>query len=225
MKKLVIILAVLLSVIFAESLFAQSSLYNNDYYKKSVKYKTMSEDAFEAGEYDKSYEYAVKSRENAALSKAYIAEMVKAYRARTSLEYAKERIEFARRVNFNNTNADVFNNALGLFNDSNQDFNSKKYEESLEKSQQVIALLKDVKGGGKVLPAFYEVVLNVNDRDCLWKIAEYDFVYGDPWKWKVLYNANKSILQDPDNPALIQPGQILKIPSIKGELREGTYGK
>ena len=144
----------------------------------------MSENALEEGEYDKSYEYAVKSREYAALSKAYIAEMVKAYRARTSLEYAKERIELARRVNFDNSNSsEQFNSALTFFTDSKTDFDAKKYEESLEKSQQVIELLKDVKGG-RVLPAFYEVILNVESRDCLWKIAGYDFVYGDPGSGK-----------------------------------------
>ena len=61
MKKSIIILAVLF---FAASgvLFAQQSIYNNEYYQKSVEYKGMAEEAFEAGEYDKSYEYAVKSK-------------------------------------------------------------------------------------------------------------------------------------------------------------------
>ena len=150
--------------------------------------------------------------------------MVKAYRARTSLEYAKERIELAQRLNLQSNDADLYNSAFALFQDSRADFDSKKYDESLEKSQQVIALLKDLKGG-KVLPAFYEVILNVNDRDCLWKIAGYDFVYGDPWKWTVLYEANKNTMPEPDNPDLIEPGQILKIPSLKGETRTGTYKK
>ena len=224
MKKVLLIIAVLFFIVSAGSLFAQASLYNNEYYQKSVEYRTMSEDALEEGEYDKSYEYAVKSREYAALSKAYIAEMVKAYRARTSLEYAKERIELARRVNFDNSNSEQFNSALTFFTDSKTDFDAKKYEESLEKSQQVIELLKDVKGG-TILPAFYEVILNVESRDCLWKIAGYSFVYGDPWKWKVLYEANKDSMPEPDNPDLIEPGQLLRIPAIKGEIREGTYKK
>ena len=222
--KAVLITAVLFFIVSAGGLFAQSSLYNNEYYQKSVEYRTMSENALEAGEYDKSYEYAVKSREYAALSKAYIAEMVKAYRARTSLEYAKERIELARRVNLDGSDPDLYNSAFTLFGDSKTDFDAKKYEESLEKSQKVIELLKDIKGG-KVLPAFYEVILNVEDRDCLWKIAGYDFVYGDPWKWPVLYEANRSSMPEPDNPDLIVPGQLLRIPPVRGEIREGTYRK
>jgi nucleoid-associated protein YgaU len=222
MKK--ILFASLIMLFFlAGGLFAQS-LYDNEYYKQSVEYSQKAQSALDEGEYDKSYEYAVKSREFAALSRAYIAEMTKAYRARTSLSYAKERIELARRINLDNSDSDLYNSAFGFFTDSKADFDVKKYDDSLEKSQKVIELLKDIKGGS-MLPAFYEVILNVESRDCLWKIAGYDFVYGDPYKWPKLYEANRNILKEPDNPDLIFPGQILRIPSIKGELREGTHRK
>jgi nucleoid-associated protein YgaU len=222
MKK--ILFASLIILFFlAGGLFAQS-LYDNEYYKQSLEYSGMAETALDEGEYDKSYEYAVKSREFAALSRAYIAEMTKAYRARTSLSYAKERIELARRVNLDNNDPDLYNEAFGLFTDSKADFDVKKYDDSLEKSQKVIELLKNVKGG-TMLPAFYEVILNVESRDCLWKIAGYDFVYGDPRKWPKLYEANRATMPEPDNPDLIHPGQILRIPPLKGELREGTHRK
>ena len=222
MKK--ILFASLIMLFFlAGGLFAQS-LYDNEYYKQSVEYSKMAQSALDEGEYDKSYEYAVKAREFAALSRAYIAEMTKAYRARTSLSYAKERIELARRINLDNSDPDLYNSAFGLFTDSKADFDVKKYDDSLEKSRNLIELLKDIKGGG-MLPAFYEVILNVESRDCLWKIAGYDFVYGDPWKWPDLYEANRETMPEPDNPDLIHPGQILRIPPLKGELREGTYRK
>ena len=172
----------------------------------------------------KSYEYAVKAREFAALSKAYIAEMVKAYRARTSLTAAKERIELAQRINLENRDPDLFGSSYAYFEDAKYTFNEKNYDESLENSQKVIELLKDIKGG-KVLPAFYEIILNKSSRDCLWRIAGFDFVYSDPQKWVNLYEANKTLLTDPDNPDLILPGQVIKIPSIEGEIREGTYRK
>ena len=60
-------------------------------------------------------------------------------------------------------------------------------------------------------------------RDCFWRIAEYDFVYGDPWLWRVLYEANKHKLPDPNNPDWMEPGMIIEIPSIAGELRDGTW--
>ncbi len=47
------------------------------------------------------------------------------------------------------------------------------------------------------------------DRDCLWNIAKKKRFYGDPWKWKRIYRANRDKIEDPD---LIYPGQRLSIP-------------
>jgi len=55
----------------------------------------------------------------------------------------------------------------------------------------------------------YVVKLIPQKRDCLWRIAEYDFIYGDPWAWRRIYNANRDTIKDPD---LIYPGQRLIIP-------------
>ena len=74
-----------------------------------------------------------------------------------------------------------------------------------------------------VLPRYYVVRLIPERRDCFWRIAEYEFVYGDPWKWPILYQANKSRIPDPDNPDWIEPGMIIEIPSIAGERRAGTW--
>jgi nucleoid-associated protein YgaU len=60
-------------------------------------------------------------------------------------------------------------------------------------------------------------------KDCFWNISGRPWVYGDPTKWRVLYNANKAKLPQPDNPDLIHPNMILDIPSIKGEIRSGMW--
>ena len=73
------------------------------------------------------------------------------------------------------------------------------------------------------LPAKYTVRLIPERRDCLWRIAEYPFIYNNPLKWPVLYEANKKTFKDPSNPNLIFPGQVLQIPSIKGEKRDGMW--
>ena len=80
-----------------------------------------------------------------------------------------------------------------------------------------------VEAGTPPLPATYQVQLILEARDCLWRIAGYPFIYNNPWKWKVLYEANRGILIDPNNPDLIDVGQVLTIPSIAGEFREGDY--
>jgi nucleoid-associated protein YgaU len=73
------------------------------------------------------------------------------------------------------------------------------------------------------LPASYTVRLIVDDRDCLSKIAGFPFVYGDRTKWVILYRANKETLKHPENADIILPGEILVIPSIAGETREGAW--
>ena len=225
MKKLIIIAVMLL--IAGSALYAQS-LYDNEYYRKSVEYSRLSEEALEAGEYDKSYEYAVLSRENAALSRQWIEEMVKAYRARTALTAARERMELANRLNIRNRDPDLYSDASSLFASANTRFTEKDYEKSLEDSLKVIELLEGISPAAaqeEALPEFYEVILNPARRDCLWIIAGYPFIYGDPTKWTEIYEANKKSFRYPDNPDLIFPGQILRIPAIKGETRKGTYNR
>ncbi len=73
------------------------------------------------------------------------------------------------------------------------------------------------------LPASYRVRLVPEDRDSLSKIAGYPFVYGDREKWIVLYRANKDVLKHPEDEDLILPDEILAIPSIAGEVREGEW--
>ncbi len=45
--------------------------------------------------------------------------------------------------------------------------------------------------------------------ECLWKIAGYEDVYGDPFQWPLIYEANRDQIKDPD---LIYPGQVFTIP-------------
>lgn len=57
----------------------------------------------------------------------------------------------------------------------------------------------------------YTVVLNLDERDCLWRIAEKDEYYGDPLLWQKIWERNKKQIQDPD---LIYPGWKLIIPPL-----------
>jgi nucleoid-associated protein YgaU len=75
------------------------------------------------------------------------------------------------------------------------------------------------------LPAQYTVRTWKGERDCLWIIAGQAWVYNDPYKWRLLYNANKDKLPDPQNPNWLEPGIVLDIPSIKGETRRGIWAE
>jgi len=73
------------------------------------------------------------------------------------------------------------------------------------------------------LPASYTVRLIPADRDCLSKIAGYPFIYGDRARWTTIYQANKATLKHPENADIVLPGEILVIPSINGETRNGAW--
>ncbi|WPC38816.1 hypothetical protein PQQ32_04945 [Brachyspira hyodysenteriae] len=81
----------------------------------------------------------------------------------------------------------------------------------------------NTEGKVTVLPMYYTVVQRTPLTDALWRIAGYSFIYNDPIQWYRLYQANRDILRDPNNPDLILPGQVLTIPSMNGEERAGTY--
>ncbi|MBU1078483.1 MAG: hypothetical protein KKH98_14390 [Spirochaetes bacterium] len=66
------------------------------------------------------------------------------------------------------------------------------------------------KGNYKIFTT-YKVRLIPERRDCLWRIAEYKSIYGNPWKWPIIYKANKNQIKDPD---LIYPGQRFDIPEL-----------
>ncbi|MDR0998700.1 MAG: LysM peptidoglycan-binding domain-containing protein [Treponema sp.] len=74
-----------------------------------------------------------------------------------------------------------------------------------------------------LLPSQYTVRPWSTSRDCFWNIAGRPWVYGDPAQWRLLYNANKSKMPNPDNPDLIEPGMVMDIPSIRGEERQGLW--
>ena len=54
-----------------------------------------------------------------------------------------------------------------------------------------------------------ETTYTVRKGECLWKIAGYRHIYGDPFKWTQIYKANKDKIRNPD---FIYPGQVLVIP-------------
>ncbi len=56
---------------------------------------------------------------------------------------------------------------------------------------------------------FYTVRLLPDRRDSLWRISEYEGIYGSPWDWPKIWKRNQKLIQNPD---LIYPGWQLIIP-------------
>jgi nucleoid-associated protein YgaU len=69
----------------------------------------------------------------------------------------------------------------------------------------------DVKGASSSAPmpeaGAQQETYTVQKGDSLSKIAKSR--YGEAGKWKIIYEANKDIIKNPD---LIYPGQVLKLP-------------
>jgi nucleoid-associated protein YgaU len=82
--------------------------------------------------------------------------------------------------------------------------NYAKAQEYYQEAQRYVDVYKSfaVKG-------VYTVRLIPERRDCLWRISEYDFIYGNPRLWPKIWRRNRKLIQNPD---LIYPGWLLVIP-------------
>jgi nucleoid-associated protein YgaU len=225
MKKQILVL--LIFSLLGAALAAQS-LENNEYYRQSVEYARLSQQAMDSGDYVLSRDHALKSQEYAARSREYIQAQLLAYRARSAYVAAKARMTLADRINLRGHDRALYDEASGVFTQATSEFNAEDWQNSIVSSQKLIELLRDMDSRYAAaertegLASFYRVKLNPAKRDCLWRIAGFDYVYGNSWEWKRLYEANKNSFPDPNNPDLILPDMILTIPSIKGEERSGT---
>ncbi len=75
---------------------------------------------------------------------------------------------------------------------------------------RIIALARDIKGlyREKKIKG-YTVGTWAENRDCLWNISGRAEIYGDPFQWPKIWQANTDLIKNPD---VIQPGWVLTIP-------------
>jgi nucleoid-associated protein YgaU len=209
----------------AAFVFAQN-LLNNEFYLKARQLRMQSEQALNAGDYDLSVQLSKQAQDYLKKSDDYVAAMMLYYSASGWLNRAKDRVAFAKSIKADVNYKDAYDRAASDVDQAKTTFDGKEYEKSIEFSKDALAALENIARqaqAGGTLPATYTVRLIPSRRDCFWRIAEYPFVYNNPWMWKKLYEVNKSVIEDPNNPDLIEPGQVFKIPSIAGEKRQGEY--
>ncbi len=221
MKKLVIALALL--VYFAASgVFAATSYDNNEYQRKSRMLSASADRAFDEGDYDAAAQYAREAEENARLSAAFIEKMLAKASAEKAIQDAKAKLAWARDLNAEKNFPSAFAEAEGYVAKADAGYQSEEYvaaEEDALLAIESLSVIREI----VPLPAFYTVDSWDPDRDCLWNIAKNPAIYGNPYLWEKLYEANRRKLKRPDNPHLLMPGMVVTIPSISGELREGMY--
>lgn len=75
---------------------------------------------------------------------------------------------------------------------------------------RIIADARDIKGlyREKKIKG-YTVGTWAENRDCLWNISGKSEIYGDPFQWPKIWQANTDQIKNPD---IIQPGWVLTIP-------------
>ncbi|MDR0656691.1 MAG: LysM peptidoglycan-binding domain-containing protein [Treponema sp.] len=210
------------------------NIRNNQYYIESVRLNRMAKQTYDEGDYDASANYAAEALRYAQLSDEYVALQLKIKEANDAISAAKARIDWVVSVGAAKNYPGEYAQAQDYYNASLEDRKAEKWESAAEKARRVINTLANVKAPAQTvteqpkpsrtpLPARYTVRPWAVSKDCLWNIAGRPWAYGDPTKWRLIYNANRARMPQPDNPDLIEPGMVLDIPSIRGETREGMW--
>jgi len=193
-------------------------IHNNEFYLESLRLNQLAQEAFEYGDYDASAGYAEEAIRYARLSDEYVATKL--------IDEAKRLLNWADINNLLKRYPNEYNNGKNYYEKAVAAHLNEELDNAIAsavKSIEILSLLEAVFGKIAVLPKQYTVRTWTAEKDCLWNIAGYPWVYGNPHRWKELYEANKSKLPDPNNPNLIEPGIVLDIPSIKGEVRQGMW--
>lgn len=198
------------------------SYANNTYQKLAEEYAKKADAALDAGEYDLSEEYAQKAVENAALSKAFIDSMNARQNAQAEIAAAEEKMKWAKSINAETTFPTAYSAGQEALDNAKSSFESEDYESAKKYAEAVSAALAGVYEVTP-LPKFYVVRPWAENKDCYWNISGRTYVYNNPLLWENLYQANKGKMPRANDPNLILPGMKMEIPSIAGELRDGTY--
>ena len=224
MKKTAILCTVFF-VLGAVLLFAVS-YDNNEYQRKSRAYSELARRAYSEGDYDASIEYSRLAEENSQKSADYIQYMLSRVEAEQAMNKARTRYTWAKNNKADEKYPEAFKIATEALKAGNTAFGNKDFDVAVVCAKKVLDALAVVSGdesGFATLPAQYRIRTWRGERDCLWNIAKDKAIYGNPYLWQKLYEANKTKLPDPNNPDWVEPGIILTIPSLRGEKRSGMY--
>ncbi len=224
--------AVLALAVLALTQASGQALKDNPDYQKALELQAKADGAYADGDYGAAYRYAEEAKQYSARAEKYSSTLATRYRASNWLSLAKQKLGEAEDLDAKTRYPEEYKQAVDNYAQAQVAFKGEKWEESIEFSKNVVSWLANVVPAPPeqptvaeqpVFPKYYVVRLILDDRDCFNKIAGYSWVYNDRHQWRVLYDANKDVIRQPNNPHLINPGQVFEIPSLRGEIREGTY--
>ncbi|MCL2265688.1 MAG: hypothetical protein FWC22_06570 [Treponema sp.] len=219
------------------------SISNNIYYQQSLHYTRLAYETYESGDYEASAGFAQEAVRFTQLSDQYVSSQL--------ISEAERLKNLAEKNNIIEKFPNNYNEGLYQYETAVVAHSNDSWEESITaaiNAIEIFGVFEATGVPGTARPGTssgtaagtsgsgtsgsdgatgsgrqYTVRTWVVERDCFWNIAGYPWVYGDPWQWRVLYEANKSKLPDPNNPDLIEPGMILDIPDLTNENRQGMW--
>jgi predicted nucleic acid-binding Zn ribbon protein len=197
-----------------------AGLPDNQYMLENTRLIGLAENAYADAKYDDAVKYAQEAMKNARMSDEHVALQMKRKGALDAIEAAQARLDQIKKMNAHVKHAAVYEKAELTFTEAMDYHSMEEWDKAKESALAVIAILSEIPSV-PVLAAQYLVKTWNGERDCLWNIAGRKEIYGDPWKWRVIYNANRHKLPNPNNPNVVEPGTLLDIPSIAGEYRAG----
>ena len=213
---------------------------NNAFFLESLRLGMLALETYDFGDYDASAGFAEEAIRFAHLSDEFVSNQL--------IMEARRLLDWAQSHNFSARYPGYYSESLFYYDMSTAAFSMEDWDVSIKSAISSIEILLRFESGETLidrplvtpaaavtpqpparddgtspLPSQYTVRTWAVERDCLWNIAGYPWVYGDSRQWRELYNANRSRMPDPNNPDLIRPGFVLDIPSIRGEFREGMW--
>jgi nucleoid-associated protein YgaU len=213
-------------------------IQNNEFYTESLRLTQLAKNTYDAGDYEASAGMAEEAYRYALLSDEYVSGQL--------ITETKRLLDWADGNNIPTRFPNNYNQAKNYYDTSVIAHADEEWPTSIENSMNAIEILAAFESGATVTvrPAAtassttaatgattttattgrrqYTVRTWIVEKDCLWNIAGYSWVYNDPWKWRLIYEANKSKMPDPNNPDLIEPGMVLDIPDLPGTSNPAT---
>ncbi|MDR2510709.1 MAG: LysM peptidoglycan-binding domain-containing protein [Spirochaetaceae bacterium] len=222
---------------FSGNTIMEEPIQNNKYLMESVRANNLAKIAFEEGDYDLSKQFSEDALRAARRSDELITQKLKIAEANKKIGEANDRLSWADSKNGARLFAKEYNAAKEYYNHALRAREDGNWNDALNNAIRSVQALVSLnipqaaarpQTGATVfqsapLPSQYTVRRWESFGDCFWNIAGRPWAYADPYRWPLLYRANRSKLPDPNNPNIIDPGTVLDIPSLYGETREGMW--
>ncbi|MCG8571537.1 MAG: hypothetical protein MJB14_15485, partial [Spirochaetes bacterium] len=104
---------------------------------------------------------------------------------------------------------DVLNKAIEYVEKAKEAYGNEDYDMAIRYAELAKKIAESYTSTG--IKTTYKVRLIPERRDCLWRISEYQYIYGNPFYWPLIWKANKKQVLNPD---LVYPGQVFIIPEV-----------